>query len=338
MKGILLMNFLTFDLNLLRILDALLREGSTVSAARRVGLSQPAVSAALGRLRHALNDELFLRRGQGLEPTDYARSIAVPLRGILDQMETLLNGPATFDPLTSTASLKISGSDFFAEMLMPQLAEAVSRLAPNMRVQLVDLVPDSYVETLDRYEVDIALIPMIPFPDWVDYRTVFSSSFSVIARQDNPRIAGAGIVPGDTVPIDLFCDLGHVLFSPEGKLKAMGDAALARVGRERRVVMTMPVFSGVYRAVSESDLIALLPTPLARRVAPKAGLRIYRPPIVIEPATIAMIWHKRSTATPEHRWLRELIAGILAPLDEAPGQAPAGTDAASVSPRAGRRS
>jgi DNA-binding transcriptional LysR family regulator len=309
------MNMSGFDLNLLRVLDALLREGSTVKAGARIGLSQPAVSAALGRLRHALNDDLFIRRGQGLEATDYARSLALPLRAILDDLEALLSGPGTFDPSTSNASFKLSGSDFFAEMLMPRLAEQVSKRAPGMRVQLVDLVPDSYVDTLERYEVDIALIPAVAFPDWVDHRPVFWSSFSVIARHGHPRLARANLKAGDVVPIDLFCDLGHVLFSPEGKLKAMGDAALARVGRERRVVMTMPVFSGVYRAVSESDLVALIPTQLANRVASKQGLNVYEAPMPVDHALITMIWHKRSTATPEHRWLRDLIAEILLPLN-----------------------
>lgn len=316
------MNLSSLDLNLLRVLDALLREGSTVKAGLRIGLSQPAVSAALGRLRCALGDELFIRQGQGLEPTDYAKSIEFPLRKILDTIEGVFATPKRFEPLTARATFKISGSDFFAEMLMPRLADEVSRRAPGIRVQLVDLVPDNYVETLERYEVDIALIPDVSVPDWAEKRPVFYSNFSVIARQGHPRLMRAGVEPGDVVPIDLFCDIGHILFSPEGKLKAMGDAALARVGRERRVVMTMPVFSGVYRAVSESDLIALLPHQLAIRVAPKAGLSIYQPPMPIKPPLISMVWHKRSSASPDHRWLRDLIAEALIPLNEGQGSLP----------------
>ena len=310
------MNLSSFDLNLLRVLDALHREGSTVKAGARIGLSQPAVSAALGRLRAALGDELFFRSGQKLEPTDYAKSLEFPLRDILDSIEAMFETPKRFDPQTATQSFKISGSDFFAEMLMPSLAEYVSKRAPGIRVQLVDLVPDSYVDTIERYEVDIALIPAIAMPDWAEKRPAFRSKFSVIARDGNPRIARAGLKPGDVVPIDLFCDLGHVLFSPEGKLKAMGDAALARLGRERRVAMTLPVFSGVCRAVSQSDLIALIPHQLAVRVAERTGLTIYEPPMPVDPAQIIMVWHKRSTASPGHQWLRDRIADILEPLDD----------------------
>jgi DNA-binding transcriptional LysR family regulator len=321
MTGIRLMNLAAFDLNLLRVLDALLREGSTVKAGRRIGLSQPAVSASLSRLRSALNDELFLRRGQGLEPTDYAKSLELPLREMLDGLELMFEKPRIFDPLTASASFRISGSDFFAEMLMPRLAELVSSQAPGVRVQLVDLVPDSHIDTIERYEVDIALIPAIALPDWAEQRPVFRSSFSVIARQGNPRLQRAGLSPGDIVPIDLFCDLGHVLFSPEGNLKGMGDAALARVGRQRRVAMTLPVFSGVYRAVSQSDLIALIPHQLARQVAPGAGLSIYAAPMPVDQAQITMVWHKRSTSAPGHSWLRDRIAEILLPLDDADPQA-----------------
>ena len=317
MTGICLMNLASFDLNLLRVLDALLREGSTVKAGLRIGLSQPAVSAALGRLRTALQDELFLRRGQGLEPTDYAKSLELPLRDILDGIELMFEKPKLFDPLTAQANFTISGSDFFPEMLMPRLAELVSSQAPGVRVQLVDLVPDSHIDTIDRYEVDIALIPAIALPEWAEQRPVFRSSFSVIARRGNPRLERAGLKPGDTVPIDLFCDLGHVLFSPEGNLKGMGDAALARVGRERRIAMTLPVFSGVYRAVSQSDLIALIPHQLALQVAPGAGLSIYSAPMPIDLAQIAMVWHRRSTSAPGHCWLRDRIAEILSPLDNA---------------------
>jgi len=309
-------NLKTFDLNLLRVLDALLHDPSTVRAGERLGLSQPAVSAALGRLRAALGDDLFFRRGRLLEPTEYALSLKDDLRQTLERIETLIQGPNLFDPATSDADFRISGSDFFAELLMPRLAESLQAHAPGLRVHLVDLVPDGFVETLDRYEVDLAIVPQASLPDWIESRPVFRSSFSVIARADHPRLKRAGLSQGDVVPIDLFCDIGHVLFSPEGNSTAMGDDALARVGRERRVVMTMPIFSGVYRAVAGSDLIALLPTALAHHVAQSAGLRVYKAPMPVPTAQLNMIWHRRFSASASHLWLRDQIAGLLASLDE----------------------
>jgi DNA-binding transcriptional LysR family regulator len=309
-----MVNFLTFDLNLLRVLDALLREGSTVKAGNRLGLSQPAVSSALARLRHSLGDALFLRQGQGIVPTDYARALATPLRAQLDQLEALLSGPGGFDPATAELTFRIAGSDFFSDMLMPQLAALLGRSAPGVRVQLVDLVPTSYISSLDRYEADLALLPDGPFPDWVDRAPMFWSSFTVIARRGHPALAD--LTQGAVLPMDRFCDLGHVLFSPEGNLRAMGDAALAKVGRQRRVVMTLPLFSGVCRAVSSSDSIALVPRQIAVMLAEELGLSLYSAPMPIDAPLIVGAWHRRASSTPAHRWMRQEIAAILRPLNE----------------------
>ncbi|MDQ2090980.1 LysR family transcriptional regulator [Marimonas arenosa] len=306
------MNFKTFDLNLLRVLDALLQEGSTVGAARRIGLTQPAVSAALSRLRHALGDPLFTRLGRSLAPTQFALDLKQPLRDRLSEIEAILSAPARFDRRTAELNFRLSGSDYFAELLMPDLARHLMTAAPGIRVQLVNLVPDNYVDTIEQFEIDIALIPRADFPAWADSRDLSPSTFSLVARGGHPRLAQAGLQPGDVVPIDLYCDLGHVLFSPEGRVRGMGDAALAAVGRERRVVMTMPVFSGVYNAVADSDLVALLPTQLARRAAQRLGLDIFRPPMPIAPAQLCMVWHRRASHDPAHTWLRDQIARILA--------------------------
>ncbi|MBB3289146.1 MULTISPECIES: LysR family transcriptional regulator [unclassified Rhizobium] len=308
------MNFAALDLNLVRVLDALLREGSTVKAGEKLGMSQSAVSGALSRLRYALDDQLFVRHGHGLRPTDYARDLAIPLRETLDRLEATLSG-ASFDPKSASITFKLSGSDFFAEMLMPRLAREVHERAPGIRVQLVDLVPNSYIESLERYEADMALIPAAELPDWSERRPLFRSSFVTIARKGNVAIEAAGIKAGETLPIELFCDLGHILFSPEGKTKAMGDAALAKIGRSRNVVMTVPVFFGVCRAVGESDHIALVPRQLAERLADLFGFALYAPPMQLPPALIVGVWHKRSTGNPAHRWIRNLIAEILLPLN-----------------------
>jgi len=115
--------------------------------------------------------------------------------------------------------------------------------------------------------------------------------------------------------IDTFCALQHVLFSPEGNLIAMGDSALKRVGRRRQVAMTVPVFSGVCRAVSESDLIALVPAQLAEKVAKALGLRVFKPPMDIEPALIIGIWHKRCDKAPMAAWLRSQVFELMKGLD-----------------------
>lgn len=310
------MNFATFDLNLLRVLDAIFREGSTVKAGARLGLSQSAVSSALSRLRHAMDDPLFLRHGNRLIPTDFAASLRDELGAELDRIEAMLTQPSAFDPARATGSFKIAASDFFAELLMPALGDLLAHTAPGLRVHLVDLVPNNYVHSLELYNADLALLPDTDLPSWINREPLFRSPFVVIARRDNPGIKD--LDSKDPFPMDRFCDMSHVLFSPEGKLSAMGDAALARVGRSRRVAMTVPVFSGVCRAVGGSDLIALVPAQLAHRVEPMFDLRSFRPPMPVDPALIVGIWHRRSDKTLMARWMRDQIFGLLKPLDLPP--------------------
>ncbi len=309
-------NLSSFDLNLLRVLGALLIENSTVKAGERLGLSQSAVSGALGRLRLSLNDQLFFRSGQKLEATKFALSLQEPLQEILSRIEALIGEPKAFDPAVADNRFRISGSDFFAEMLMPVLAERMATKAPSVRVHLVDLVPDDRVGALERYEVDFALLPQTTLPNWAEGQLVFRSSFSVIARKKHPRIIEGKIAQGDVMPLDLFCDLGHVLFSTEGNPSGLGDEGLARFGRTRNVTMTLPVFSGVYRAVAGSDLIALLPTALAHRIAESASLDVFQPPIPVDPARLFLIWHRRYTDSSSHQWLRSQIIELLQPYDD----------------------
>ncbi|MBO6895448.1 MAG: LysR family transcriptional regulator [Roseibium sp.] len=303
------MNFATFDLNLLRVLDALFREGTTVKAGERLSMSQSAVSGALSRLRHGLGDPLFVRQGNRMIATDYAVSLQEPVREELERLESILTPPAAFDPGSSKGTFRIAASDFFAELLMPPLGDLLHRKAPGLRAQLVDLVPHDYVASLERRNADIALIPDLKLPDWINRAPLFHSPFHVIARAANPNISG--LVSGDIMPMELFCKLHHVLFSPEGNLAAMGDAALEKVGRKRQVAMTVPVFSGVCRAVSESDLIALVPAQLATKVAASFNLRVFEPPMQIDPALIVGIWHKRSDTTPMSIWMRDQVFDLM---------------------------
>ncbi len=301
----------SFDLNLLRVLDALLQEGSTVKAGERIGLSQPAVSSALGRLRFALKDELFLRKGQGLEPTDFARSLAIPVRQKLEDIEALLLGPRNFDAAKANITFRLTGSDFFAEMLLPEMAKRLAQQAPGIKVQFLGLVPYSYLEAMERFDIDIALVPTLPMKSWVQQSELIVCPFKVIARKNNQKLRMAGLAAGDSVPLELYCALRHVLFSSDGNLTTFSDDALAQTGHKRDVVMSMPFFSGVHRAVAESDLVALVPEQLASRLAPKLGLVLYDPPIEIQPVQLSMIWHRRSNATPAHRWIRQMIIDIM---------------------------
>ena len=231
----------------------------------------------------------------------------------LNRIELLLSKADVFDPEIAEGQFKIAGSDFFAELLMPNLGDLLTRTAPKLRAQLVDLVPDDYLASLERYDADLALIPDCELPSWISREPLFRSPFVVIARGSNPGVQD--LEDFSVIPMDRFCAMPHVLFSPEGRMAAMGDAALERVGRKRNVAMTVQVFSGVCRVVRGSDLIALIPAQLALEFKNSYDLRIFKAPMPMEPVQIVGVWHSRADNAPLARWMRQQISDLLRPMD-----------------------
>jgi len=176
-------------------------------------------------------------------------------------------------------------------------------------------VPDSYVETLDRYGADAALVPDSDFPDWIEKRVLFRSPFVVIASKNNLSVKAAKINQGDEFPLDLFCELQHALFSPQGNVRSMGDDALEQIGRDREVVATLPAFSGVCRTVGNSNLIALVPCQYGQRLGDLLNVSAYRVPIEVVVPKIVLIWQRRLDNASAHSWFREQVTSIISPLD-----------------------
>jgi DNA-binding transcriptional LysR family regulator len=308
------MNLFSFDLNLLKVLDALLAEGSTTRAGARVGLSQPAVSAALGRLRSALGDPLFVRQGQGLIATDFALALVTPLRELLERTETLLTAPI-FDPATARQTFRLVGSDAFVELMMPALMSRLDRAAPGLSIRYSNEIT---AETLPRMQdggADILFLPKIEFPDWLHWQRLFRSSFQLVARAGHPGFKK--VATGARPSLDLFCKLRHVAFRVLDR-GSVEDEFLGSIGRKRNVVLTVPTFAGVYHVAAESDLVGLLPQQVAAKVARAARLRCYQLPFDMPPIELCMIWHSRHTHSAAHTWLREQVAEVMSPLDERP--------------------
>ncbi|MFU8778894.1 MAG: LysR family transcriptional regulator [Roseovarius sp.] len=194
-------------MNLLRVLDALLITRSTTLAAQQVGLSQPAVSSALGRLRQALNDRLFLREGRHLVPTDYAQSLAHPLRIILAEAEALLARSTGFDPARSERHFHLLGAEFWAAHLLPDVMSYLASEAPGVTLFCAAL-PGAYPsEALLLKRADLAICPICDLPNGAAARSLYRAGPMLLARHDHPHLAEAGIAPGDTVPPDLISDL-----------------------------------------------------------------------------------------------------------------------------------
>ncbi|GAA6203171.1 LysR family transcriptional regulator [Aquicoccus sp. SU-CL01552] len=324
------MNLASFDLNLLKVLDALLIEGSTTRAAARVGLSQPAVSAALGRLRTALDDPLFVREGAALRPTDFARALREPIRAHLSGLEQTLAGAGPFDPADCDASFRISGSDYFSVMLLPALMQRLGRLAPGMRLSFVDLIHPGNLHEMGRMDVDIALPCTRDIPPKIVAEPMFWSDWQVVAASGHPRLTRSGIGDGDNIPIDLYCDMNHVVFSSEGQHASHEDQVLSTLGRSRRVALAVGSFRDLYETVAGSELLAVLPGTLAQAVAQRFGLTTHPAPFPMEPALLWVAWNRWQTDDPAHRWLRGEIAVLLRHLNDVDRPLPPATSDGQV--------
>ncbi|VVT11992.1 HTH-type transcriptional regulator LeuO [Roseovarius sp. EC-HK134] len=293
------MDFSKFDMNLLRVLDALLITRSTTVAGQQVGLSQSAVSSALGRLRVALNDPLFLREGRHLVPTDYAQSLAQPVRAILAETEALLTRPTSFEPARSERHFHILGAEFWGAHLLPELMAHLASVAPGVTLYCATMSGPDPSEALLLKRADLALCPMCDLPDWAAAQPLYRAGQVLLARQDHPRLVAAGLAPGDTVPSDLLAELPRA------------DCGANPGQKAGRTVVTLPDVHTLAAMLSRTPLVSILPRPLAVHLVTGQGLAVYALPEPIAVTDVAMVWHVRSQNDPAHRWLRERLADML---------------------------
>lgn len=309
------MNLNAIDLNLLRIFDALMRERSVTRAGDQIGLSQPAVSAALNRLRHLLDDQLFVRRGNDMVPTPRAEDFAQPVRAALAEIERAFASGRSFEPATAERTFTLMGADFFSMRLMPQLAPRLSGTAPKVVLRLLDSARGDVDRLLQEDAIDAALERPLQVPEWISSALLFRSPFVIIAAKDNP--ATRAIPAGATLPLEVFCALPQAIRSIDGSTTGHVDAALTAIGRSRRVVLTLPHFHGIALSVARSGLIAAVPKQYADFVAAELNLAVFQPPVDVAVPEVKMYWHSRHDNDPAHRWLRSEILSAMAPLQEA---------------------
>lgn len=306
-----MMDLTGFDLNLLRVFAAIARERSVSRAGEQIAMSQPAVSAALNRLRHALDDQLFVRRGNDMVPTPRAEELIAPVQEALEKLQGALQGRRSFDPRLVQRTCTLLGSDFVSMLIMPALADRIAAGAPGIRLRLLESTRQDNDRLLLEDAADVLIEGPLDLPEWVSHQTLFQSHFTVIARRDHARLREQGIEPGNTIPLGLFCELPHALRTVAGGMTGFTDDALAQLGRSRTVSLVVPHFHAVLTAVARGTLIAVLPRRFAAAFADGLGVGMYRAPIDIPAPDIRMYWHARRDRDPLHRWLREQIVAVL---------------------------
>ncbi|MGH9109386.1 MAG: LysR family transcriptional regulator [Acidimicrobiales bacterium] len=293
------------DLNLLVALDALLREQSVTRAARRLSVGQPAMSASLGRLRRMFSDPLLVRSGHRLLPTPLARSLVLPLRSLLDEVEDLLSLRPDFDPSTAVRSFTVMATDYVTLVLLSHVVSSLGTPAPGVQVRIRPLA-GSYQEDLEHHQTDLLILPreVDPRVARFPHRTLFSERFVCVTWSGNREI-------GSTMTPDTFRRLPHLTCAPD-PLPSLAELALKDLGVDRDVEMTTQSFVMAPFLVRGTRLVAVVHERVARDLAGAAGARTWELPFDLQPVTEVMYWHPRSEADAGHRWLRDRIAAAAA--------------------------
>lgn len=305
-------NIRTLDLNLLRVFEALFRLGSVTRAGDDLGLTQPAVSAALGRLRGHLGDALFVRVGNGMSPTPRAEAIAPTVSSALDRIASAISEIETFEPASARMTFTLRGADFFSMRLMPPLSAGIAREAPGIALRFLDSARGDLVAMIESGEIDLALEQPLDVPGWISRDLLFPSPFVIAAARDNPAVAD--LVPGQAMPPGVFCALPHAIRSVDGSMHGMTDATLSQRGLSRRVMLALPHFDAVMMAVARSTLIAAVPVQLADETASALGLVLFQPPFPIPAPRMQLYWHGRLDRAAAHVWLRTRVLSEVARL------------------------
>jgi DNA-binding transcriptional LysR family regulator len=293
------MNFRTFDLNLLRALDALLQETQVSAAARRLNLSQPATSAALARLRNALGDELLVRTGNGMERTALARELRPKVSRVLAEIEQTLSGREAFDPTDSDRCFRIAANDYAVVAVISPLLQQLQRGAPRIAVEILPF-EDNFDDRLAEGNYDVVVRDRWSLRSWRHSETLFQEQYVCVARRDHPRLSRKPT-------LDQFLTEGHILISPPGRPPGVVDMAIAPLNRARRVMVTLPHFLAAPVVISKRDYVMTIPRRIALQLSQIYDLRVFHPPVRLRGFDVVMAWHPRSEAEAGVIWLRQQV-------------------------------
>jgi len=307
-------NFRTLDLNLLRVFDAVMSEGSLTRSASLLAMTQPAVSHALKRLHEAVGETLFERNARGMTPTPRAQALWPQVRAALGSLQQAL-APAAFVPQADPVSFRLAMVDATAVLLTPALIAAVEEQRALANFRILPLTTRDPRALLERGEADLAVGH---FPDSIAsivaqgddatlrHLRLYDSRYVCVMRRDHPLAHGP-------MTLDAYCAAHHLLVSFSGRPHGFVDQSLIGLGRRRRIVLTVNQFYTAGRVVSHSDLLTVLPLSFLSATGVPSELTTCELPFEMAGIQVEMIWHMRKDADPAHRWLRELIAAAPVP-------------------------
>lgn len=295
------MNIRNFDLNLLVVLDALLRERNVSRAAERLSLTQPAISNALNRLRGQLNDEVMIRTAQGMQPTALALSLEEPVRRALRQIETSLNANLAFDPAQAEVSFTLALTDYVEQMLMPGLSARLAREAPAVTVRVVDLGRDFPLQALEAGQLDLAVGRFTELPARASHRRWLEEDLVLVAAQSTA-------LP-ETLSLDSFIGLRHLWVSG-AQTKGMVDCWLEQQGLSRLLSYVTPNYMMAPHLAAATTMSVVLPRRFARKYQQLLPLQERELPMDLGRFAIDVAWASLRDKDPALQWLIQCLLDI----------------------------
>ncbi|PAK26240.1 hypothetical protein CJD44_11605 [Streptomyces sp. alain-838] len=293
------------DLNLLVVLDALLREQNVTRAAERLHMTQPATSTALARLRKVLGDPLLVKHGRHMQLTPRAEMLVEPVRNVLATIEQTIVRPPGFDPSHDSRNFAMAASDYIGVVLIRPLLAAVASLAPHLRLDLGP-ISERYIAALQRDEMDLAVLPDrlvgdIDLPE-CSRMPVIEDRFVGAVWKGHPRA-------GERLTGALLAAHPYLAYQPIGG-HSLVEQDLDAAAVPRRIEATASTFAAMPFMLAETELLTIIPERLGRRVADAADIVLLETDVALQPLRQSAFWHSRRDADPGHRWLREQLLAV----------------------------
>jgi DNA-binding transcriptional LysR family regulator len=296
------MNLRIVDLNLLVAFDTLMAERHVTRAALRCGLSQPAMSSTLRRLRRLFDDELLVRTTGGMEPTRRAQELIGPIRTVLQEIGRIVEAERSFDPLVSNRSFNLRMGDLHSAILLPHMVARLERDAPQISLRVVHIPPDKSIAALESGEIDFAISTGLNHPKTIRSKSAYFDRIVCVFRSGHPTAK----LP---MTIDNFLELRHLKIAQSPTDTRFVDDALARLGLARKVALQVEHWLSAPEIVRNSNLVSIIWETTAGRVS-HDGMIFGKLPFATKPFEFKLYWHRRNDGDPAHQWLRQLTLEV----------------------------
>jgi DNA-binding transcriptional LysR family regulator len=298
------MNINTFDFNLLRIFEAVMREGNMTVAGAQLGLTQSAMSHALQRLRQIFNDPLFVRTTRGMKPTAYARTLSGPVMEAIGAIKNALELDVRFDPATSARTFNLLMTDIAELIFFPRLIPYLKQVAPGVSIVSTQMERGHYRDVLELGPADLAIGQMPQMHKDFYQQHLFEEPLICLMRSAHPVI-------GLRLSMQQFMDAEHISVSAPALVEGLVKRALGKRAAKRKIALHIPHYAVVPMILAQSDLIAVVPEHVGTAFSRVEEFKALPLPFDVAPVQVSQFWHERSHHDPGHRWLRAVISELF---------------------------